>query len=760
MESEFLAAINAEDVDLVKKLLDQGAKVNPSDDEDDPAFPLEVGAHRGNPEIVKLLLEHGAEVDRVSDEYPTPLMLACSLGHLEVARVLIEHGAEVSLANWSTEETALKAASRNGHTEIVRLMLENGAAVDHVTDEDHTGGEYFEEHTALMAACLHDQTDVARILLEHGANVNLCNSAFGMTPLMGAAALGNTDLVDLLLQYEAKLERCDDDGETALLYACRTGKTKTGLFLIEKGADLESHSRRWGTPLMAASSTGHEETVRMLIDRGADINYLTNYGDTALLKALTPGHQNTASYLLNCGAALTSKSIDDLSRLSARRLVPDNDIEVPDRAWDQPSELMWASFWGMTTVVPILLERGASVDAWDGSGRTALMVAAGEGHVEVIKILLVHSASMDAQDADGLSALMWASCWGQEAAVQTLLEAGAQSGLKDRIGNTALDWASRAGHESVCQILSSSSVTSQKTDKKPDVDLLIRQAYPFPLAYPYRSMENLSSPSELYKEMCRIAENLLAFLGSISLALTKTKEIHPSSELLLKSFQGGISPGDWVDLTKDCLEKIGAERADLLTNELFCLFWKGTKRKKTLISEELDQIVRWKNDFKHDRWPVTQSEHRQACKQLQESLTSCMTALSFFINHAIRQVIDQFVDRETLGHMTISYLLVGDHPVLPKETVSSPDLFPRDTLHLQITEGMWIPLYPFLTVQECPKCGHTEVYFIDKWNRKDRHARLKSFERGHDLESPEVGRALQKWLEANSIGGCKGVNTS
>jgi hypothetical protein len=66
---------------------------------------------------------------------------------------------------------------------------------------------------------------------------------------------------------------------------------------------------------------------------------------------------------------------------------------------------------------------------------------------------------------------------------------------------------------------------------------------------------------------------------------------------------------------------------------------------------------------------------------------------------------------------------------------------------MQITEEAWMPLYPFLTAQECPKCGHTEIYFIDRWDGKDRPARLKSFERGHDLESPEVGRALRKWLE-------------
>ncbi|RLF43501.1 MAG: hypothetical protein DRN29_10040, partial [Thermoplasmata archaeon] len=51
------------------------------------------------------------------------------------------------------------------------------------------------------------------------------------------------------------------------------------------------------------------------------------------------------------------------------------------------------------------------------------------------------------------------------------------------------------------------------------LDFQIRNFYPFPLAYTYRTLNALTSPQELYKEQLRVAENVLAFLGSLTLAM-------------------------------------------------------------------------------------------------------------------------------------------------------------------------------------------------------------------------------------------------
>jgi hypothetical protein len=59
-----------------------------------------------------------------------------------------------------------------------------------------------------------------------------------------------------------------------------------------------------------------------------------------------------------------------------------------------------------------------------------------------------------------------------------------------------------------------------------------------------------------------------------------------------------------------------------------------------------------------------------------------------------------------------------------------------------------VSLFPFLSVERCPKCGNREVYFPDKLQRRgpDNIATLKSFERGHTVESLEVGTQLVSWF--------------
>jgi ankyrin repeat protein len=500
---------------------------------------------------------------------------------------------------------------------------------------------------------------------------------------------------------------------------------------------------------MLACANGHQETAEMLIEKGADIHAVSNTtGATLLIEALQKGHEAVSRMLIDRGVPLLSETPSGVNRLAARRLISPDDYDTPGIGWDQPSELMWASFWGFHRIVEILLNKGADLDAWDGAGRTALMIASGEGHVEIVKTLLKHNASVNAQDADGLTALMWAACWGKAEAVKILVDAPTQLDITDRLGNTALDWASRAGHESLCEILLSRGATCQKTEEKPDIALLIRQAYPFPLAYPYRLIDNNINPMERYRQMLRLGENIMAFLGSVILAIAKANNLQPPANLLKDSWQGGISPGSWLQVFHHVLDMLDTQTQDPVSKAFSALWWKGRGRKESDFSKALRKVASVKNDFKHDRGPDSQREVRRACDELQETLTVCMNQLAFCVYHPIRLIIDMDVDQQTSSIILTCFRLAGDHTVFPKEEVNYSKALPRNSLHMQITEGAWIPLYPFLTVQECPKCGHTEVYFIDRWDGKDRPATLKSFERGHDLESPEVGMALGEWLEA------------
>ncbi len=64
----------------------------------------------GSTEVVQLLLEKGADVNRVYKDRYTPLSAACSAGSIEIVQLLLENGADVNkVADW---HTALVAAAR------------------------------------------------------------------------------------------------------------------------------------------------------------------------------------------------------------------------------------------------------------------------------------------------------------------------------------------------------------------------------------------------------------------------------------------------------------------------------------------------------------------------------------------------------------------------------------------------------------------------------------------------------------------------
>ena len=80
-------------------LIDSGADVNLQGGEYKGLAPLIRAAYRGHLEIVKLLLDGGADTAVVDEDVETPLMKAVYNGHIEVARVLLDRGADHALTD-------------------------------------------------------------------------------------------------------------------------------------------------------------------------------------------------------------------------------------------------------------------------------------------------------------------------------------------------------------------------------------------------------------------------------------------------------------------------------------------------------------------------------------------------------------------------------------------------------------------------------------------------------------------------------------
>ena len=272
------------------------------------------------------------------------------------------------------------------------------------------------------------------------------------------------------------------------------------------------------------------------------------------------------------------------------------------------------------------------------------------------------------------------------------------------------------------------------------IDFQIRNFYPYPLVFPYRTLASLIHPRDQYIEQLRIAENILAFLGSLTLALIPPKEFKLSGLDLKSYWQGGISPGHWLEICR--------KGADILhkdvDNHLAIALWTLQKDKKQKqFRSQLEELVKMKNDLKHDRGPKVEEEFQAVASIASNLLRDVLYKLSFLTEYPLRLVRDVDLIRGTRRVIIRTLRYTGDHPGLPSEDSEYSELLKKGDVYIQLEVSRWVSLFPFITVHNCPNCKTHETYFVDSW--EDHKARLKSFERGHTQDSHEVAVELSSY---------------
>lgn len=276
------------------------------------------------------------------------------------------------------------------------------------------------------------------------------------------------------------------------------------------------------------------------------------------------------------------------------------------------------------------------------------------------------------------------------------------------------------------------------------LDFQIRNLFPFPLAFGYRSLGGIPEPAPLYQEQLRFAENLLAYMGSVALALLVRDERRHSDINLQYYWSRGISPGHWREIVLRAIQNHRTWREHSLSQSLQRL---EISRQQTGFGKAIDRLIQAKNDFKHDRGPdlSNRADVESASLQVRDALDYCMEALHFFTEFPLRMLVSSEVARSG-GFHVVTLRYVGDHPAHSKEILRTPRVpFPNNEVFIDLGEDDWLSLYPFITVAHCPSCRSREIYFIDKWDTHRGTADLKSFERGHEEHSADIATALSNW---------------
>ena len=250
---------------------------------------LHKATKNGHLDMVKLLVQMGAQMEEKDDKKWTPLQFAARKGKIDVVKYLIEKGASVE-AKENLGQTPLHKIGNN--IEIAKCLLTNGAQVD---AKDKFG------NTPLYLA---KDSRMAKFLIQNGANVNTKNNG-GATPLHYISGKGFLEVVKFLLENGAnELEKNQNDA-IALHYASYNGHLEIVKLLVQKGSpeQFDIRNNKENTPFHVATQKGNINIANYLYEKKREmlnkINSTNNKTNSLCIICFTP--KNGIFALNPCG---------------------------------------------------------------------------------------------------------------------------------------------------------------------------------------------------------------------------------------------------------------------------------------------------------------------------------------------------------------------------------------------------------------------------------------------------------------------------
>ncbi len=361
-------------------------------------------------------------------------------------------------------DSDLFAASQNGNVELIRELLQRW------------GIENYHRnilHRSLHSAIENGHENVVRLLLVTRPEIDINHQlparkqAFFLTT---AAAVGNVEIVRMLLGKPDINVNIKSNAKTALMYAAENGYEEIVRLLLSDGNITVNEQGRAGlTALMYASMKGHSNVVRLLLERpNIDINIQNGYITTALILAIEKGHNDVVQILLsNPQIKVNSPSITGRSALCTaiaknRRKIIETLLERDDLTIStKEAALVTAARCENRELVTILLAHcPTSTDAQEKAFQAACLYA----HAEIVRLLLnlpgININSLTAQGKTGLMEAIEPSVFERKQSnarkeiVKMLLNRPEIAiNIQDHEGWTALMYAVKCSDKEIVQML-------------------------------------------------------------------------------------------------------------------------------------------------------------------------------------------------------------------------------------------------------------------------------------------------------------------
>ncbi|KAL7940994.1 putative ankyrin repeat protein [Trichoderma barbatum] len=504
-----MQAIDTEDVELVSMLIKRGAEVNILDQNVTNYWktPLSLACLKGLLDMVKLLMENGADVNFTGDVSDPPFMAAIASGVFKVAthllqdeRVVVDQmtsdGVNALIVAFSSpsmvqrllerglpinhnsfEGTILLKAATNNCPKTIQVLLKHDPKPDLecICQDNFLDGRVV-GCTALQAACYLCSPKCVKILLDAGASVSFRNKK-------------GKDALDLLLQTDQsskQVEECfklllshrkrgnaeyvNERRQTRLHFVKKTTKVSIVELLVAAMVPFDTQDEDGYTPLAVAVREGNRSVAEYLIEHGANVNIFGPKFGSILHIAVTKGNLSVAKILVDAGAdreAVDPKykygesllyaafDIEDDSNLKRMVKYLVDDAKVPINKYGgafgyaliRAATVLRVNPSVGDNILRFLLRRKAEINVIDNQGCTALHLACTTPYMDRIKSLVKAGANVDTKDKYGRLPIHFAA--GRYSADNFVYLLDQRKDIDvdaaDQDGWTPLLWAARSG---------------------------------------------------------------------------------------------------------------------------------------------------------------------------------------------------------------------------------------------------------------------------------------------------------------------------
>ena len=472
---------------IIEKLVAAGAKVNADKDGDDDS-PLTSAIRTGKPfEIIEFLIKKGANVNYVTSNKLTPLMLAeANSDDANLRELLIKSKANVNVAN-ADGRTALYYAMQYTGEAALQSYLDAGADLTHTDNNGNTVDTFLLNHlikggeNALTAAQNETVNKLRNLVFEQQINKGATEKTKVFDDVVKAyIKAGSFNVVsessqkvgnDFMTHYLA-FQRGEEDITAYplmanLLSLCVERKQQARLEeikpFIDAGAPVDAAYNKHSA-LCYALESNNEKVTRLLVENGANVHGITADESTEhpLWLAAWNGNTELAKYLVEHGAnpdalvgakplialAYSREATTIANTLWAAGANPNIEIN------GCPILFLFLSEKSLTKYVPELLKHGADPNArFKKEDATALFVAVASEAPDAAKVLVEQGADVNARSTDaGLTPLMVAIVTKQKDMTEFLLHAGADKKIKDKDGRSAEDFIEEINKQELLNI--------------------------------------------------------------------------------------------------------------------------------------------------------------------------------------------------------------------------------------------------------------------------------------------------------------------